>query len=653
MASIVIIAPFEELAQTANKACETLGKEIPIITCSVDEAVTRAKEAERNGAEVIISRGTAAWKISEANLSIPVVSIPISGYDLLRAYVQATALGGRIGIADTEEVLRGVESLEAIFNCKIKKYTIYSLEDVESAVEALLQEGIDVLIGKSVYVNRVKSVKGRPISTVILSSGIESIIQAICEAEQLISVRRKEVAQTEQLQTVLDFITEGVIAIDQQGAVTVFNPAAERLLNLSAQSVKGRPIDKVLPSFKMTEVLQSGEERLNQIIDMHPLKLIGHLVPIHFNMNVIGVLCTFNELSQFQKQEQEIRQKLYHKGHVTRYQLRDVVGQSPVFQQTLNKVKKYAGVDSTVLVTGETGVGKEVLAHLIHSLSPRSRGPFVAVNCAAIPEQLLESELFGYVEGAFTGARKKGKAGYFELAHRGTIFLDEIGELDETLQVRLLRVLQERQVMRLGDERVVPVDVRVIAASNRNLEDMVAEGRFRADLFYRINVLRIDVPPLRERKEDFPLLCEHLIKELRPYVRRQIKGIEKKAMDLMKQYEWPGNIRELRNFIERAMILSQHDWIDLETVLEAGGAPFQTLYKKETEKNVPPVDENTVHKPSGQKQLSPGRLRDHEYDQIFRVLKETHYNQTKAAQILGISRTTLWRKLKEAKRNKL
>ncbi len=250
-------------------------------------------------------------------------------------------------------------------------------------------------------------------------------------------------------------------------------------------------------------------------------------------------------------------------------------GKVTLFQKAIEKVKKYSQVDSTVLLTGETGVGKEVFAHLIHSYSKRSDGPFVAVNCAAIPENLLESELFGYVEGAFTGARKGGKTGLFELAHRGTIFLDEIGELAEPLQAQLLRVLQEGEVMRLGDERVIPIDIRVIAASNRDFAQMMNEEKFRADLYYRLNILDIMIPSLRERIDDIPLLSDYFIGELKQNIQKEIVGFDASAMEILQSYHWPGNIRQLRNIVERSMILSADKVIDAETVMIAGGKDFK------------------------------------------------------------------------------
>jgi transcriptional regulator, propionate catabolism operon regulatory protein len=624
--SIVIIAPFESLARTAAAACERLGIDLPIYIGSMDDAVRNARLAEENGAEIIISRGTSAWKISSAGIKLPIVEIPVTGYDLLRAFMEAKRVGNKIGIADSPDILHGIRSLEEIFQCQIEQYPVLSVTDVEPAVKKLIDCGVDVLIGKWVY---VQSVKNEKVATIVLSSGIESIIQAIHEANQVLEVKKAEAARSMQLRAILDFIADGVIAVDEEGRITVCNPAVENILQLPVHQLIGQRMDDVLTHFRVQQVLQSGKEELNFIQDYNGTKIISNRIPIRQGDQVIGVVSTFQELKKLQQQEQEIRKKLSHRGHVTKYRLTNVAGKSPVFVQAIEKVKSYSKVDSTILLSGETGVGKEVFAHLIHNFSPRAGGPFVAVNCAAIPENLLESELFGYVEGAFTGAKKGGKTGLFELAHGGTIFLDEIGELADLLQARLLRVLQEGEVMRLGDERVIPINVRVVAASNRDLEDMVQEGKFRADLFYRINILHIAVPSLRERKEDIPLMIEQFLQELGSTVQKDVSGFEPEALRIMQEYHWPGNIRQLRNFVERAMILAPGRWIDKDTVIEAGGKSFLASLP---DQSIP-------------RKAESNNLEDYELGHILRVLEQVDGNQTEAAKILGIGRTTLWRKL--------
>lgn len=629
MSEIVLLSPIDELMQITEEACHKMNETIAMKKVTIHEAASVAKAYEKAGAEVIISRGTIGMKIIESKLDIPVVQIPITGYDLLRTVMKARAYGSKVGIADTKDILQGIESIESSLNYALEKYEINSLAEVADGVENLIERGIDVLIGKSIYVQQVKD---PTVKTIVLSSGVESVIQAINEAKSLLEVRRSEISRTRQLQVILDFIAEGVIAVDEKGIVTASNPLALKILNIPYGKIIGKHIDGIFIQKDLEENILAGKEKLNQIQEKNGTRIITNQIPIKHENKVLGAVFTLQELQKLQHQEQEIRKKLLHRGHVTKYNLTNIVGESKLYRHALEKVKKYAQVDSTVLLTGETGVGKEVFAHLLHSYSRRSDGPFVAVNCAAIPGNLLESELFGYVEGAFTGARKGGKAGLFELAHRGTIFLDEIGELAESLQAQLLRVLQEGEVMRLGDERVFPVDIRVIAASNRDFDQMVSEGKFRADLYYRLNILDVMIPSLRERIDDIPLLCDYFLKELQTKTERNIESFHEEALEILKGYGWPGNIRQLRNIVERSMILSSHRIIDAETVLIAGGKDFANMSVERNENGFSTI-------------VQTGELERREREYILNVLKQVNGNKTEAAKILGIGRTTLWRKL--------
>lgn len=325
-------------------------------------------------------------------------------------------------------------------------------------------------------------------------------------------------------------------------------------------------------------------------------------------------------------------------GHVAKYTFEDILGNSKKIMDAIDKARRYGAVDATVLIYGETGVGKEFFAHAIHNVSPRRNGPFITVNCAAIPENLLESELFGYAEGAFTGAKKGGKRGFFEMADGGTIFLDEISDMSDKLQTKLLRVLQEREVMRLGDDRLITVDVRVIAATNSDLKKMVDEKLFRPDLYYRINILTLVVPPLKERREDIPILLDHFLKISCKKYNKNIKGIEPNGIDLFYHYDWPGNTRELQNVMERLVILTDNDYISADFVAEA----LMSSSPDYTTTSPSPSQTETVYKQELELKT------DHD-DQtaILKALTAANGNKKKAAQLLGISRTTLWRKLKK------
>ncbi len=303
----------------------------------------------------------------------------------------------------------------------------------------------------------------------------------------------------------------------------------------------------------------------------------------------------------------------------------DIISKSEVMKSIIHKAKNYAKYDSNLLIYGETGTGKEILAQSIHNHSKRCRGPFVSVNTASIPPNLLESELFGYVEGAFTGARKGGKQGLFELAHGGTIFLDEIGELSPDIQSRLLRVLQEKEIMRIGDDKIIPVDVRIISATNRDLLTHVKQGGFRADLYYRICVLRLRLPPLRERLEDIPSIFEYYVRKLADKEQKEI-AIHENVMKLLKAYPWPGNIRELRNMAE-VVVYSEEEVITSAQI----AAIFQ-----ENEAQVDGGSYITIQE--------KGTLKTMEAEIIRHLL--SRYSAEEVCYRLGISRVTLWRKMK-------
>ena len=308
-----------------------------------------------------------------------------------------------------------------------------------------------------------------------------------------------------------------------------------------------------------------------------------------------------------------------------RYRFENIIAKSPKMQQVIEVIKVVARSNATVLITGETGTGKEVVARAIHSQSHRHGKPFVALSCAALPESLLESELFGHEKGSFTGAyaQKKGK---FEVANRGTLFLDEIGEMSANIQVHLLRVLEEKEFTRVGGNEPIKVDVRVISATNRDMKQAIASGQFREDLYYRLNVVNIELPPLRERREDIPLLAQHFLKKFAVENQKEIAGFSPEATDFLLRYDWPGNVRELENTIERAVILAQNLVIEVADL---------------TQQNLMPAHP-----------ISPAiSLKQVEKNHILNVLTETGGNYTEAARILGISRMTLYNKAKAYRLN--
>jgi len=425
---------------------------------------------------------------------------------------------------------------------------------------------------------------------------------------------------------ILESISDGVFTVDHQWRITSFNRAAEKITGITRKEAIGKHCCEVFRSNMCetdcalrrtmkqgvsfvdtsTYIVNSEKKRI-------PVTVCTSLLKDE-NGNVIGGVETFRDMSLIE----ELRRELD-----ARYQIGDIVSRSHSMGKIIQLLPKIAESDSTVLIQGETGTGKELVARAIHDLSIRCDKPFIAINCGALPDTLLESELFGYKAGAFTNATKD-KPGHFALAEGGTILLDEIGDVSSAFQVRLLRVLQERTYTPLGGTKPVKTNVRVITASNKDLESLLQKGTFRMDLFYRINVVRIDLPPLRDRKKDIPILVDHFINKLNKLKNKSIAGISLEALDILMSHDYPGNIRELENIIEHAFILCPDNQIEPHCLPE-NLRPHQSVQKK-----------NIIY----------ARLKSVEAQTILDALKRNQYNRLAAARELGIHKSTLFRKIK-------
>lgn len=627
MAEIAFIAPYKGLAELAERVA---GGQIDIRTGRIKVGVRLAKDAVAKGAKVVISRGITAWLIGGSGLGVPVIDVPITGYDLLRGYFQARKIGHPVGILDVPEVLSGVSTLEDILGERIIQVPLLNQAQVEQGIVRLKELGAKVVMGK---IAMAKLAEKRGMRGIIIESGEEAVRQALAEARRMLDFMKIDRQSAERIKAIVDCSYDGVIAVDSEGMITVFNSVAERITGIRASQAIGRNAAVLFPDSRVNVVLENGQNALGAIHELGAARVAANYVPVMVDGKVQGAVLTFQEVGEVQETERKIRVQSAAKGHVAKYSFGDITGSSVILAQTLEKAKKFAAVGSTVLIQGETGVGKEMLASAIHRASDYRRGPFVAVNCAALPESLLESELFGYVEGAFTGARKGGKPGLFELAHGGSIFLDEISEMSERLQARVLRVIQEHEVMRLGDDRVIPVDVRVIAATNKDLWELVKARQFRPDLYYRLNVLNIAMPPLRQRKEDIPVLADSFVRDFARRFRKTIAGLEQEAVQALLDHDWPGNIRELQNVIERACILTDTPIISRALITQCMGAAV-------------PEEGEQSRGTKGTETRRGRKRRTIDRAAILDALAKTGQNRTEAAKLLGIGRTTLWRKLK-------
>lgn len=404
-----------------------------------------------------------------------------------------------------------------------------------------------------------------------------------------------------QLQMVLNLLEVGIIGVNSLGVINSFNESASRILNLSREKVLGIKAQALFPTIPFSSVLQTGLPIKERLVKVRGTDMVLTANPVFSHHTLHGALAVIKRFRDVEKKQHELRSQLIKKGHVARYSFQDIICQSQEMIRCKEIAQRMAGSNSTILIIGESGTGKELFAQAIHNYSSRQQYQFVAVNCAALPESLLESELFGYEEGAFTGARKEGKPGLFELAHQGTLFLDEIGEMPLNLQARLLRVLEEREVMRVGGDRVILVDVRIIAATNTHLTERVKDGRFRQDLYYRLNILPLLIPPLRKRREDLPVLIQALQKEYQAHFQ-----LTDSVWEVFMGHSWEGNIRELRNYVEYFANLK-------EDVIHLDDLPFTM----EGRKNSPGGPSREEEIPEGFLNLNPG-----ERGSFFFVLKE-------------------------------
>lgn len=400
----------------------------------------------------------------------------------------------------------------------------------------------------------------------------------------------------------------------------------------------------MIPHSQLPNADDNSHSQIGELVKIQNKQLIVNRVPIVEDEKVQGTIFTFQEVSDIQSMEERIRRASHAKGLFAKLGFQDIVGNSKTMREVVKRAQRFAATDETIFITGESGTGKEIFAQSIHKASRRNAHPFLAINCSAIAPSLLESELFGYAEGSFTGARRGGKQGVFELAHHGTIFLDEIGELPQEAQAHLLRVLQEKEVMRLGDAKVIPVDVRVIAATNRSLEKALQQGVLRVDIYHRLNVLRLSLPPLREYPEDILLMAEHFITQWcpRPDLVVEIMKVLNNHSDMLKSYAWPGNVRELQNLMRRIValigILSDEPIEqEITTLIKENILSLATLEAALTKQVTEEEGETTVAHVTA--------------DLICRQYEHWRGSQKELARKLGIGRTTLWRKLKDYKTN--
>ena len=627
MSRIVFISPYRDLSELGRQEAAKLGIQVEFYEASMDEAGRVIDTLGEPAVDIFVSRGGTADWIAQ-HYPAPVVRVNTGPFDLLECLYEARQASRHVALTSFAQPYVGTEMIARILDLTITNVVFRDLAELERKISLLAETEHCCVVGGG---PSVRFAARAALPSVFLRTSPATICEALQRAQELAELSREEKRKASRLNAILASVFDGIIAVDAKGKVELVNEAAARMLDLQGPRLIGRDVAEVVPNSRLRDVLDSGESQIGELQDAGSVRIITNRVPIKSGDEVVGAVATFQEVSRIVQAERRMRRELADNRFSPRFRFADIVGDSAVMVSKKRLAADFAKSDLTVLIYGESGTGKELFAQSIHSASKRRFQPFVAVNLGALPNNLLESELFGYEEGAFTGARRKGKMGFFEMAHGGTLFLDEIDALPIELQGRLLRVLQEKEVLRVGGEALIPVDIRIIAATNRLPRQLLASKLIREDLFYRLDVLYLELPPLRERKEDIALLLQRF---LPPSVSAEAAAVLSGMIPLLQQYSWPGNVRELFNFSQRLQFY-HHDYA-------AHGNAKQFLAE---------ILPNAAQEWDIATRQSAGWL-----DQMAQIEKQTieevlrqSANSAEAATKLGMSRATLWRKIRRLK----
>ena len=574
--------------------------------------------------DVVLARGITYRMVCAQYPDKHVTHLAFDGIDILEALLKCRESfhPKKIGICLKRDELKPIlPGLCELTHADISLYEVVDERSAYDAVDACQRDKVDAVVSGGT-VSDICRKRGIPCTYIdIRPATLERAMEEVLNAARTINTER---TKTNIIRMILDSNDDAVLAVDEAGRILEANGRAYQLYQLAfLQNWQGSPVREVNPQLTFIgsrEVpCRDGEET---IINLGGQKYYVKYKLISGEASGIGTLITTSSASKILQEERQLRKSLVRKSSAVKYTFRDIIAVNAEMRKKVDIAKKFSQAQSNVLITGETGTGKELFAHSIHSASGRMNQPFVAINCATLPETLLESELFGYEPGSFSGASREGKVGLFELAHQGTIFLDEIGEIPVALQAKLLRVLQEKEIRRIGSTTVIPVDVRVIAATNVNIQEQIAQGRFRSDLLYRLNALEIYIPPLRERPDDVIPLMEGQFRIIASAMGKRVPQLSAEAQNILRRYAWPGNVRELRNICERLVVLNDAADVTAETLNE-----LHVLFSDAVQPAAPAVSAAVTY------QDTP-------------LVLPTVKKKKDLAKELGVSRTTLWRMTK-------
>lgn len=632
VAKICLMAPTFKLAYAAGNLIIKLNleKEVNVFECNFERAASEAQDLKERGAKVIISRkGT--YKRIKQYANVPSVNIETNLSDYIPVLKMLSRQHEKAAFFSYDEDYDDIEALCDIMEIDANFYMFKDFADSERVVFEAIKNGDTFGVGGSTT-EYFSNLNGFNHYTV--ESSEEAILRAIDVARKMLSLQEEEEEKQQKLKIrnerydlIFDSTNDAIIAVDEHGKVEVMNKMAKQITKLGNIKYEGEYLESIIPNTKLLDVLLTKNKDIGQVMKIKDTMVLTNRVPIIIDNEAKGAVATFTDLKTIQNYEISSRQQLKEHGFSAKFKFSDIITQNIEMQRAKELAKEYTMSDFTIMIDGETGTGKELFAQSIHNESHRKNNPFVAINCSALSEDLLESELFGYEEGAFTGALREGKQGVFELANTGTLFLDEIGDIPLKTQILILRAIETREVRRIGGSKNIPVDIRIVCASNKNLVKEIELGNFREDLYFRLNVLSLMIPPLRERVNDLYLISESILKDLNILYLTDTKINFKYIFEKLKDYPWNGNVRELRNFVERCYVVSQRGT------------------KKEKKEKINQII-NLM-----QDQLSTDMQSNTESICKDAKLIQDALNQTdtieEAAKKLNISRTTLWRRMKK------
>lgn len=614
MIEVLVIVPYEELLHEYEEAIAKAHDPRVHFTTSFMYGTDARNLSRASDYDIIVVRGMTSRALSEKYPETTIVDIKMDAFDVSSALLEAKKkFPGirKIGLILPSSSICSASILTELLGIEVVMREVRGEEHMESTLREMVKEGCEVFIG-GLTLKRVSEKMG--LEYVHIKTGPSAIESSIKDAITAAHILDRERSRLGLMKSLVNNTPDSLLIIDDKGKITAANHAASsffrrpNLVGMDAKELFPLEIYSVCDDVEVVQTI--GDQTV--LITEHPVHIEGEKRATYVSLRLV---------EDIRRTEKKIRSKLQEKGLTAKYSFSDIVTEQVEMKQLVAKALRYAHVEGNVLLTGETGTGKELFVQSMHNASPRRDKPFVAVNCAALSEQLLESELFGYTEGSFTGAQKGGKTGLFELAQGGTIFLDEIGEMPIRFQAKLLRVIQEREIRKIGGDEFIPVDVRIMSATNQNIPDLIEKGLFRRDLYYRINLLTLHIPPLRERLDDIPAIFKRFVERKSKALNIVPPMVEKDALECLKGYSWPGNIRELRNVAERAVIFSSSNCITRDTLKE--------------------IDVSVGEKKASEEKKTPLTS-----EELYRRYVESGLTLNDFALSIGISRTTLWRKFK-------